>query len=95
MRVVFDAKFRFSPDSADDMATLVRRIARVVRPVDLPSSACRDPDDVAILGTAAKARAACIVTGDADLLVLGELRGIAIVTPRAFLALGAGRLEEE
>jgi predicted nucleic acid-binding protein len=48
-----------------------------------------------ILGTAVSARAACIVTGDADLLVLGEFRGVAIVSPRAFLTLGAGRFEEE
>ena len=88
-------KFRFSAESAEAMEMLVRRIARVVRPLDVPRSACRDPDDVVILGTALKARAACIVTGDADLLVLTEFRGISIVTPRAFLALGSGRLEEE
>lgn len=89
------AKFRFSPESAEAMTALVRRIGRVVRPLDVPRSSCRDPDDVAILGTALRARAACIVTGDADLLVLGEFRGIAIVTPRAFLTLGAELTEEE
>jgi putative PIN family toxin of toxin-antitoxin system len=95
VRAKLVGKFRFAPESADAMADLVRRVARVVRPLNVPRSACRDPDDVVILGTAVKARAACIVTGDADLLVLGEFRGIAIVTPRTFLTLGAGRLEEE
>jgi hypothetical protein len=88
-------KFRFSPEAGEAMEALVRRIARVVRPLDVPRSACRDPDDVVILGTALRARAACIVTGDSDLLVLGEFRGIAIVTPRTFLTLGMGRLEDE
>jgi putative PIN family toxin of toxin-antitoxin system len=88
-------KFRFAPEAALEMTALLRRVARVVRPIALPRTACRDPDDVVVLGTALRARAACIVTGDGDLLVLGEFRGVAIVTPRTFLTLGERRLEEE
>jgi uncharacterized protein len=47
----------------------------------------RDPDDVVFLVAAIEGRAACIVTGDGDLLTLGEHEGIVIVTPRAFLDL--------
>jgi len=43
--------------------------------------ACRDPDDDRILELAVNGRASCIVTGDADLLVLHPFRGIQIVTP--------------
>ncbi len=46
---------------------------------------CRDPNDEVVLGAAVEGRAAAIVTGDADLLALGEFEGIVIVTPRAFL----------
>ncbi len=50
-------------------------------------SAVRDPDDVMFLVAAVEARADCIVTGDDDLLTLGEHEGIVIVKPRAFLNL--------
>jgi hypothetical protein len=45
----------------------------------------RDPDDEAILATALEGRAEVIVTGDDDLLSLGQFEGIPIVKPRAFL----------
>ena len=51
---------------------------------------CRDPSDDAVLSAAIEGRADVIVTGDADLLVLEEHEGIAIVTPRAFLDLLRG-----
>jgi len=51
---------------------------------------CRDPDDDAVLSAAIEGRADAIVTGDADLLVLEEHDGIAIVTPRVFLDLLRG-----
>jgi len=51
---------------------------------------CRDPADDVVLAAAAEGRAGAIVTGDADLLTLGEYGGIAILTPRAFLDLIEG-----
>jgi uncharacterized protein len=48
------------------------------------SAAVRDPDDVMFLAAAVEARADDVVTGDADLLALGEHEGIGIVTPRVF-----------
>ena len=46
---------------------------------------CRDPRDNKFLELAVSGRAACIVSGDQDLLVLHPFRGIPIVTPRGFL----------
>ena len=40
----------------------------------------RDADDDAVLGCALAARADLVVSGDADLRVLGSFRGIGIVT---------------
>ena len=48
----------------------------------LPKNACRDPDDVVILGTLVAAGADCLVTGDKDLLVLKRFENRAIITPR-------------
>ena len=46
---------------------------------------CRDPDDDRILELAINGRATCIVTGDADLLVLHPFRNVEIVTPSQFI----------
>ena len=50
---------------------------------------CRDPNDDYILECALKAGAQFIVTGDLDLLILSEFRGIRIVTARQYLDLPA------
>ncbi len=49
--------------------------------------ASRDPNDDHVLGCAIAASAKVIVTGDKDLLSLHPFRGIAIVTPAAFMAM--------
>ncbi len=46
---------------------------------------CRDPRDDKFLDLAVAGEATCIVTGDADLLVLDPFHGIPIVNPRRFL----------
>ena len=55
--------------------------------VDIHESvrACRDPKDDQVLELAVNGRAACIITGDADLLALDPFRGITILTPADFL----------
>ena len=51
------------------------------------ASVCADPDDDKYVAAAIEGRAAFVVTGDPDLLTLGEHEGIQIITPRAFLDL--------
>jgi putative PIN family toxin of toxin-antitoxin system len=46
---------------------------------------CRDPKDDMVLECAESSGAEVIVTGDKDLLAVGEYEGIRILTPRAFL----------
>jgi putative PIN family toxin of toxin-antitoxin system len=46
---------------------------------------CRDPKDNKFLELALEVNAACIVTGDKDLLVLNPFENIPIVTPADFL----------
>jgi|GraSoi2013_115cm_1033766.scaffolds.fasta_scaffold320648_1 putative PIN family toxin of toxin-antitoxin system len=48
--------------------------------------ACRDPKDNKVLDVAANGRATCIISGDADLLVLHPFRSIPILSPADFLA---------
>ena len=67
----------------DALGTFLRCV-RVVEPAaDL--HACRDPEDDKFLSCASEARASYIVSGDKDLLTLGEFRGTEIVTTIQFL----------
>lgn len=60
------------------------REARLVR-VNRIVEDCRDPKDNKYLELALEAGAACIVSGDNDLLELHPYHGIGILTPRQFL----------
>jgi putative PIN family toxin of toxin-antitoxin system len=50
----------------------------------LDKDACRDIDDVKILGLAVVAKPDYIITGDTDLLVLKKFHSVPIITPREF-----------
>lgn len=71
------AKRQLSPaDLFDGYAALATRF--VAAP--LPQPVSRDPDDDAVLACAFAAQADLIVSGDGDLLTLGDFREIPIVT---------------
>lgn len=80
---------RESDDALHWLADLVA-LADLVQDTGGVAGVCRDPADDVVLAAAVEGRAATVVTGDADLLTLAEFRGIAIVTPRAFLDLITG-----
>ncbi|MBY0436421.1 MAG: putative toxin-antitoxin system toxin component, PIN family, partial [Cyclobacteriaceae bacterium] len=44
-----------------------------------------DADDNKLLELAVATKAACIITGDKDLLALNPFRGVSIITPSDFL----------
>jgi putative PIN family toxin of toxin-antitoxin system len=50
----------------------------------LDKKACRDIDDVKILGLSEVAKPDYIITGDKDLLVLKKFHSVPIITPREF-----------
>ncbi|HSB20288.1 MAG TPA: putative toxin-antitoxin system toxin component, PIN family [Anaeromyxobacteraceae bacterium] len=54
-----------------------------------------DPEDDKVLAAAFAGRAGFVVTLDRDLLRLGEVRGVQVVTPGDFLASCADRLQED
>lgn len=67
----------------------LRNVWTVAEPIAIasPIRACRDSRDDKFLEVAVYGRADAIVTGDADLLALHPFRGIAILTPSAYLEL--------
>jgi uncharacterized protein len=83
------AKFTVGSAGAAFLVQLRRRI-RIVEPALLDGAVSRDVDDDVVLATAVAAGATVIVTGDQDLLVLGQYAGIDIISPREFLGRLAG-----
>lgn len=77
-------KFNYSTAEADEAVAILTSQTEVVSPAAPPRQICRDFDDDQILGTAIAGHAQCIVTGDKDLLVLGQFAGIRIVRPSDF-----------
>jgi len=75
----------------DEYLDVLRRHAEIVETEPVPPDACRDPDDLAVLGLVNPGRADMIVTGDKDLLVLGRYGTVRIVTPRGFWEAAAKR----
>lgn len=69
---------------ANEVLTYLRDIAEMVKPDVIDCSLCRDKDDLAVIGTAQKGKAAVLVTGDADILSLKSYQGIDFITPREF-----------
>lgn len=86
---VMTKKLRFDASRVERPLALLQRIGRVEEPEPLPKPVCRDKDDDAVLALARSSGAACIVSGDDDLLVLSEFETIPIVSPRAFLTFEA------
>ena len=62
----------------------LRQNAEFVMPEKLDPKTCRDPNDLMVLGLVSPGNAQAIVTSDKDLLVLGNFKGVPIMTPRAF-----------
>lgn len=77
---------------ADEFLSELAKAAEWVREIRILPVVADDPDDDIVVATAVAARAEAIVTGDDDLLRLGEHGGIRIVPPRRFVELlGEGR----
>lgn len=79
-------KFGFSSREVEDVIRLLKSRAVLVTPQALEASACRDPDDDNILGTAIAGSCECIVTGDKDLLDLQRVQDIRMINPSDFWA---------
>ena len=82
MRTKFDRYVR-----SDERARFLGRVLDDAMLVEIIESIddCRDPNDNKFLELAVSGGATHLVTGDDDLLVLHPFRGVAIVTPQAFL----------
>ena len=78
----YPEKFGMTSEETKFAVGFLRSVAEFVVPAGLPRDACRDQNDLPILGTLQAAGADCLVTGDQDLLSLGQFAGRPIMSPR-------------
>jgi predicted nucleic acid-binding protein len=71
-------------DLIDDFIWLMRQDTVLVRPGELPNVKIQDQDDLPILSAAISAGADVFVTGDKEMLDLGRIEQLAILSPRQF-----------
>lgn len=84
-------KFNFNKQDVEEAVRLLQSKMEMVIPSQLEVAACRDPDDDQILGTALAGNAACIVTGDKDLLIIKQFHQIDVLHPSKFAEFEAQR----
>jgi putative PIN family toxin of toxin-antitoxin system len=80
------SKFHQPPEEVDAHLLLLRLECDLVQPAQVGRDACRDPNDLPVLGTMLAARPDFLVTGDKDLLALAEFNGRPILSPRQMLS---------
>ena len=86
-------KFKLTAEERDELLADYLPFCTTIRMPSKPprTPPCRDPFDVPFLQLASAGKSDFLVTGDRDLLELGETLSFAIVTADAFItALGAG-----
>lgn len=79
-------KYPIAPADRDAFLELLRAESLLLPHGPAPG-VCRDPDDDALLGSAAAGGADYLVSGDHDLLAVRGHGGVTIVTAREFLTL--------
>lgn len=78
---------RVSPIDIEDSLLLIRRRALMAVVTVTVTGVATHPEDDLVLAAAISAGADVLVTGDRQLLKLGQVEGVRIVSPREFLAL--------
>ena len=91
-RNTLTGKFGYGSEEIRARVGALLEASEIVEPETFETQICRDPDDDAILGTAVAGDAACIVTGDNDLLVLVRFGDVDIVSPSEFARYEAERI---
>ena len=81
---VLRSNFGAGQDLIDDFIWLLQQDSVLAQPGQLPKVKLQDKDDLSILGAAISSGAEVLITGDKELLELGHIEGLEILSPRQF-----------
>lgn len=84
LRRVLTERFHVPPEGVKETETYLRTFEVVGRPKRPADIGIRDESDRWVLASASAGRADALVTGDTDLLKIGDWQTLRILSPRAF-----------
>jgi len=84
VKKVLQQKLKAPPSLASEFLNLLTQDTIKAKPSRLPRVAIKDKSDLIILAAALSGNDELLVTGDRELLDLGNVEGLDIVSPRAF-----------
>lgn len=84
LRRVLRQKLQIPGELIDDAIEMLQQDAHFASPSTLSDVKIRDKDDLMILSSALNGNADLLVTGDKELLNLGRIQNMEIVSPRGF-----------
>lgn len=85
-RILEELGMKYGARDFTKIMDLVRLYGDVVNPIHFAKPVCRDHDDDKFLTAAVSGKAAFLVSGDKDLLVLDGFRGVKIIKPKQFIS---------
>ena len=84
VKKVLQQKLKAPPSLASEFLNLLTQDTIKAKPSRSPKVAIKDKSDLILLAAALSGNAELLVTGDRELLDLGNVEGLDIVSPRAF-----------
>ncbi len=84
LKRVLREKLRIPNELIDDAIEILQQDVHFATPSILSGVKIRDKDDLMVLSSALNGNADLLVTGDKELLDLGKIEGMEIVSPRGF-----------
>ena len=81
---VLSAKFGADEEMIESVIRILKQEKIFSQPLDLPDLTIRDRDDLLILASALAGRAEVLITGGKELLALGSIHTLEIISPRQF-----------
>jgi len=81
---VLSTKFGANTEMIESVIQILNQDTILSRPLNTPDVAIRDRDDLAILASALAGNAKVLITGDKELLAIGSLQNLEIISPRQF-----------
>lgn len=77
-------KFNLAPALVSELVKMLKEDAHFSIPSAVPEIKIRDKDDLTIMSSALNGQTDLFITGDKELLALGEVEDMEIVSPRMF-----------
>ena len=81
---VLSTKFGANAEMIESVIQILNQDTIFSQPLDSPDVTIRDHDDLLILASALAGRAEVLITGDKELLALGSIQDLEIISPRQF-----------